>query len=110
VIAKAPVAGKDAKVTFQRVHSQSSRELNKLDSMKGRTVWFQFWDSLITFEDSYYARLNYVNNNPAWHGLVWTPELYPYCSAAWFHANADPGYYRNVCSYKSDKLEIADDY
>jgi len=110
VIAKSPDNGKKLKATFQRLHSQASRELNKLDKQAGRKIWFQYWDSLITFEDSYYPRLNYVNNNPVKHGLVGNAELYPFCSAAWFRANAEPGYYRKVSSYRYDNLEIEDDY
>lgn len=51
-------------------HSAASRELNKLDGALGRKVWFQYWDTELTFERSYLARLNYVLQNPVRHRLV----------------------------------------
>lgn len=52
-----------------KLHMQTSKHLNLWDNTPGRKVWFQFWDSHITFERSYLARLNYVHHNPARHGI-----------------------------------------
>ena len=48
---------------IQRFHSDSARLLNLKDDQIGRKVWYQYWDRCLTFETSYLARLNYVNNN-----------------------------------------------
>src|SRR5579862_9449417 len=52
-----------------KVHSCSSREINKLDCVSGRKVWFQYREKHLTFERSYLARLNYTHNNPVKHGI-----------------------------------------
>ena len=43
------------------LHEQTAGHLNMLDHTPGRKVWFQYWDSRITFERSYLARLRYVH-------------------------------------------------
>jgi REP element-mobilizing transposase RayT len=40
-----------------KLHMQTARQLNLWDNTPGRKVWFQFWESHITFERSYLARL-----------------------------------------------------
>jgi len=42
-----------------RIHGASSYQINKLDKKRGRKVWYNYWDSIITFENSYLARINY---------------------------------------------------
>ena len=71
-----------------KLHMQTSKQLNLWDNTPGRKVWFQFWDSHITYERSYLARLNYVNQNPVRHGIVAVAENYQWCSASWFAENA----------------------
>ena len=58
---------------LKQLHSDTARELNLLDNKAGRTVWFNYWDTKLTFEKSYLARLNYVHQNPVKHGLVKWP-------------------------------------
>ena len=41
-----------------KLHMKTAQELNRQDGTAGRKVWFQFWDSHITFERSYLARLH----------------------------------------------------
>jgi len=43
------------------LHGVSARELNQLEQVKGRTVWFNFWDTRLTLQHSYLARLNYIH-------------------------------------------------
>jgi len=109
-IAKSPENAKSLKPMIQRFHSQSARQLNDLDNTSSRNVWFQYWDTCLTYEKSYYARLNYVNNNPVKHGLVKNAEQYPFCSATWFKAQADPGFRKKVESSKYDRVKIMDDF
>ena len=39
-----------------KLHMQTAKQINLWDNTPGRKVWFQFWDSHITFERSYLAR------------------------------------------------------
>ncbi|MBM3335104.1 transposase [Candidatus Sumerlaeota bacterium] len=95
---------------ISHVHTVTAKWVNQQDRCPGRKVWFQYWDKCLTYENSYYARLNYVNQNPVNHGIVPVAELYPYGSAQWFATKADPTYRRKVASYKFDQLRIEDDF
>ncbi len=109
-IGQSPEDAGTLKNMLQRLHSQTARAANRQDGVKGRQVWFQFWDTCLTYEKSYYARLNYVNNNPVKHGLVPVAENYPFCSASWFENGAEPSYCRKVQSFRYDRLKIEDDF
>lgn len=98
----------------EKLHQSSARkdrpELNRLDDTPGRKVWFQYWDSPITFEKSYLARLNYVHRNAVHHGLVADPAAYKWCSAAWFERTAEHAFFRTVWEFPCDRLHVADDF
>ena len=93
-----------------KLHMTTAKQLNEWDGTAGRKVWFQAWDSHITFETSYLARLNYVHYNPVRHGVVDLAENYPWCSANWFARNASPAFVATVKSFKTDKLNVPDDF
>ena len=95
---------------INHLHSATARELNRIDQAPGRKVWFQYWDSPITFEKSYLARLNYVHRNAVHHGLVADPVAYKWCSAAWFQRTADRAFFRTVWAFPCDRLSVADDF
>jgi len=95
---------------LRHLHSNTARKLNRLDSCAGRTVWYNFWDTKLTYERSYLARLNYVHQNAVKHGLVNVPSQYPWCSAAWFERTATPAMIKTIYGFKIDKLNIDDDY
>ncbi|MCL5257575.1 MAG: hypothetical protein M1319_07245 [Chloroflexi bacterium] len=92
------------------LHSKTAIQLNKMDAAPGRKVWFQYWDTMLTYEPSYLARLNYVHHNPVKHGFVENAEDYRWCSMAWFSRNAEAGFQRTVLSFKYDRITIEDDF
>jgi len=95
---------------IQRLHSQTARRVNEMDARPGRKVWFQYWDTCITNEGSYCARLNYVHNNPVKHGVVPDAACYPYCSAQWFQMRAEEGFRRKVGAFRYDGVKVRDDF
>ncbi len=107
-IARAPEDGTSLKRLIQRLHSQSARLVNETDRTPGRRVWFQYWDTCLTYEKSYYARLNYVHNNPVKHGLVSIAEQYPFCSAAWFKAHASDDFRKKLATIPYDRVNVPD--
>jgi len=109
-IAKAPDDAGTLRTLIRQFHSLTARELNRIDDVSGRKVWFQYWDSCLTYEKSYYARLNYVMNNPVRHGLVSVASAYRFCSAAWFESGADQGFVNKVKSYKFDQVKVQDEF
>ena len=97
-------------VFIKHFHSISSHYINKKDGIRGRKIWFQYWDSHITFERSYLARIKYINRNPEHHGLTQHAEDYPWCSALWFRLNTRSSFYHTVESFKIDRIRVYDDF
>jgi putative transposase len=94
----------------QHLHSNTARSINRLDDAIGREVWYNFWDTKLTYERSYFARLNHVHQNPVKHGLVKVANQYPWCSARWFERVASPARIKTIYSFRFDQLKIEDDY
>jgi putative transposase len=95
---------------IRELHSRSAANLNREDGTPGRQVWFQYWESRITFHRSYLARLNYVHQNAVLHGVARVASEYPYCSAGWFERTAERPFFRTVKSFPVDRLAIPDDF
>jgi putative transposase len=93
-----------------KLHMKTAKQLNSWDNEQRRKVWYQFWDSHLTFERSYLARLNYVHQNPVRHGVVRVAENYKWCSAKWFSLNAPPAFVNTVQSFKIDQVNVPDDF
>ncbi|MBI5867091.1 MAG: transposase [candidate division Zixibacteria bacterium] len=93
-----------------KLHMTTAKQLNIWDNQPGRKVWFQYWDTRITFERSYLARLNYVHFNPIKHGMAENAEDYPWCSAAWFFKTAPGDVIETVQRSKSDQIQVPDEY
>jgi putative transposase len=95
---------------IRHLHSVSARAVNALDGRPGRRVWHQYWDTLLTRESSYLARLNYVHHNPCKHGLVESAEAYRWRSARWLTEHSDEVFAARVRAMKTDLVRIEDDF
>ena len=95
---------------LHKLHYDSARVLNEMENCPGRTVWYNYWETRLTHQYSYLARLNYVHQNAVRHGLVKVSNQYPWCSAAWFERTASPAQVKTIYSFKTDKVNIEDDY
>ena len=93
---------------ISKLHTLSARELNRCDNIPGRKVWFQFWDSQITFQASHLARLRYVHQNPVHHGVASEATTYRWCSAAWFERSAPSAFVKTVNGFKTDRVRVVD--
>ncbi len=109
-IAKSPEAAANLSNALRWLHSASAREVNRLDATPGRQVWHQYWDKCLTFEKSYYARLNYVINNAVHHALAPIASRYPYCSAGEFEAQSPSAFQRKVASFRYDEIHEPDEF
>ena len=98
------------RVAIKRLHGETAREVNRRDGVAGRAVWHNFWDTQLTFEKSYLARLSYVHQNAVKHGLVAAACQYGWCSAAWFERTATRAQVATIYRFKIDRLNIRDDY
>jgi putative transposase len=95
---------------IRRLHAGTAVALNRLDGAPGRKVWYQYWDTRLTSQGAYYARLNYVHQNPAHHRLVANASNYRWCSALWFERAAAPAFYRTVTAAKTDRVNVYDEF
>jgi putative transposase len=90
------------------LHEKTSKWINRLDGTPRRKVWFNFWETRLTFDRSYRARLNYVHQNAVKHRLVSVANKYPWCSAGWFERTAPAGQVRSLYSLKTDHVRVRD--
>ena len=98
------------KPMISKLHTLTARAINQMDGTPGRRVWFQYWDTKVTYQRSYLARLKYIHYNPLHHGVVKVASQYPWCSANWFERVADPAFQKVVDSFRTDQLNVHDDF
>ena len=110
LIAVAQEAAHELSRWMQRFHSVSAAAVNQIDGCRGRQVWYQYWDTCLTFEASYWARLNYVTQNPERHGLVQTALDYPFCSAKSIELWWPSAMRKKMKSFKYDRVKVRDDF
>ncbi len=95
---------------INELHSRTSRAANEWDNTPGRQVWFQYWETRLTYQRSYFARLSYVHRNAVHHGVVREPSLYPWCSAGWFQRRAMTGFCRTIMRFGIERLKVPDEF
>ncbi|MDP8221523.1 MAG: transposase [Candidatus Stygibacter frigidus] len=96
------------KTIMNSIHRFTATWLNKRDKLQGRKVWYNYWDSLITYESSYYARLNYLWYNPVKHGYCNYAENYKFGSFRERYL-ADKNYMEDLKAvFPWDELDIYD--
>lgn len=69
----------DVMNNFHKFSSMWIRK-NYPEFKKEKRIFCNYWDTCITYERSYYARLNYLYHNPVKHGYVEKAEDYPFGS------------------------------
>ncbi len=109
-IAASPEDPKDLRRFLGKLHMKTGQAVNQADETPGRKVWYQFWDTHITFESSYWPRIRYVQENPVKHGLGPVATQYRWCSATWFEQRAEPAVRRKLQSFRINQLKIHDDF
>lgn len=75
--------GKDIPEFVNFLNGRSSFELNKLEKIKNRKIWYQYWDHCIRNDADLWKHFNYIHHNPVKHGYVKTQEEcanYQFCS------------------------------
>gem|GEM_PF-1888095 len=94
----------------RHLHGNTSRRVNKLVGTSGRKTWHNFWDTKLTCERSYLARLTYVHQNAVRHGLVPVANQHPWCSAGWFDRTATPAQINTTHSFHCNNVKEADEF
>ena len=112
-IAHSPTGAEDAgslSRLLTQLHRRTAIWLNQREGTENKKVWHNFWDTKLSYQRSYLARLNYVHQNPVRHGLSQVASLYPWCSARWLERVASPAIVQAIYRFKSDKLRVQDDF
>ena len=91
------------------LHEKTAKWVNRLDRATQRKVWFNYRETRLTYQKSYFARLNYTHQNAVKHGLVAAAHLYPWCSASWFERTASAAQVKAVYGFSVDKLRLDDE-
>jgi len=92
------------------LHTKTARWINRIDGTLNRQVWHNYWETRLTFQRSYLARLKYVHQNPVKHGLVPVANQYRWCSAAWFERTASAAQVNSIYRFKTDQIRVPDDF
>ena len=98
------------KAMISQFYCTTAGKINQLDNTPGRQVWFQFWDSFLSYPASYFSRLKYVHQNAVHHGIVERAEDYPWCSATWFKNQAPESFQKTISRFKTDSIRILDEF
>lgn len=109
-VARGNPASQNLREFIHDLHGVTSRELNRMDNAKNRQVWFNFYDTKLTVQHSYLARLHYVHQNAVKHKLVPVANQYRWCSTAWFERVASPAQIKTVYSIKIDRVNVDDNF
>ncbi|MEA1972562.1 MAG: transposase [Candidatus Cloacimonadota bacterium] len=74
-----------------------------------KKIWWNYWDKCITFEKSYFSRINYIWYNPVKHNLIDRAELWEFGS---FYNKCKQGAYVNELKtkYPCEKVNEKDDF
>jgi putative transposase len=91
-------------------HQRMASWVNRLDAVPTRKVWHNFWETRLTYQASYFARLGYVHQNAAKHGLVACANQYPWCSASFFEKSSLPGVVKTIYGLNLDRVSVLDDF
>ena len=95
---------------ISHLHTLTAKQVNIRDKKPGRKIWFQYWDTHLFYEKSYFARLKYVHYNPVHHGVVELASNYKWCSAVWFEKNAPDSFAKRISMLKIDRVNVLDDF
>ncbi len=109
-IARAPRNPKTLISLIRGLHSIKAKLVNRLNATPKRRIWSNYWDSCITNEGSFLARLQYVHMNAVKHGIVDEPEDYPYYSYAWFMKTAEGALIRAVSDQPFEQIKVIDHF
>jgi len=110
VVVQSPQAGAETlRKVIRKIHSLATQRLNVEDQTPGRTrLWQNYRETHLTYAESYFARLNYVHQNPRHHGLVPLASQWKWCSAAAFKLEATPAWVKTIASFPFDEIAAED--
>lgn len=109
-VAVSPANAKSLRDLISRLHEYSAKKLNRIDGTPGRKVWHNYWESHITHQTSYLARLRYVHQNPVHHNAIDNASNYQWCSQEWLEQNAERSFVHTLSRFKTDRISLHDEF
>ena len=97
---------------FNEIHKFTAIWLKKnfLEFKKEKRIFYNYWDSCITYEKSYWARLNYIYFNPVKHGYIKEAKDYAWGSYR-FRLKEEIDCLNKIRKeYPWDKVNVKDDF
>ena len=110
LMVEAPEGAKTLSGIMRDIHKFTAIWIKKniASAMSEDKIWWNYWDTCLTYESSYYSRLNYLWNNPLKHGLAEKPEDWKFGSY-YYRFKEQPEYLREK-QYPFDKVKVFDDF
>jgi putative transposase len=59
---------------IREYHKFSAMFIKRFHPPTPSKIWFNYWDTCLTYEGAYFRRLNYIWFNPVKHGYVENPS------------------------------------
>jgi len=87
-----------------------SKNINNLNKKPGTKIWWNYWDTCLTYENSYYARLNYIHFNPVKHGYVDNAKKWEFSSYKEFYKFDYTNAKRIEKEFPFDRVKVYDDF
>ena len=76
------------------------------DLKRIKNIFYNYWDTCITYERSYFARLNYLYYNPVKHDYVKDPADYPFGSY-FYRVKQEKLYLKSLAKkHRFDRLDL----
>ncbi len=95
---------------IKNIHKYTARRINEFDKVSKRKIWWNYWDSCITYESSYFARLNYIHFNAVKHGNVNDPMKWKFSSYNQFYDLDSKAAERIEENYHFEGVNVKDDF
>ena len=112
LIVEAPGNAETLSGIMRDIHKFTAMWIKKniISTKNVEKIWWNYWDTCLTFENSYNARLNYLWFNPVKHGLVDKPEDWKFGSY-YYRFKEEPEYLKEMKhKYPFDRVKVFDDF
>ncbi len=112
IMAEAPQRADTLPFIIQDVHKFSAMWMKKYvkEAKRLLRIWWNYWDTCITYEKSYFARLNYLWYNPQKHALISQAENWKFGSLYYRIQNNKEYVSRLRTEYPFNLVKVKDDF
>ncbi|HMA62051.1 MAG TPA: transposase [bacterium] len=94
----------------KKAKNKSTNTVGALHSYKNSKIFHNYWDTCISYERSYFARLHYIWYNPVKHGYVRDPKNWKFGSYSFRFKKDKSEIDEIVDNYPCDKVKVYDDF